>query len=75
MTVPDFATLHPGYASAYGCGDISGLGEAHAPALRALIQDAMIAATAIVHDLQVVTRNVKDFREFDVRMLNPYSPR
>jgi toxin FitB len=34
-----------------------------------LIEDAMIAATARVHDLQVVTRNVKDFRDFGVSVL------
>jgi len=39
-----------------------------------LIEDAMIAATARVHDLQVVTRNVKDFRDFGVSALNPYAP-
>jgi hypothetical protein len=39
-----------------------------------LIEDAMIAATARVHDLQVVTRNVKDFRDFGVSVLNPYAP-
>jgi toxin FitB len=35
-------------------------------------EDAMIAATALVHDLTVVTRNVRDFSRFDVRMLNPF---
>src|SRR5688572_26007881 len=32
----------------------------------ALIEDAMIAATAHVHRLQVVTRNIKHFRDFPV---------
>jgi predicted nucleic acid-binding protein len=37
-----------------------------------LYEDAMIASTAIRHDLTVVTRNVRDFRHFDVRVLNPF---
>lgn len=37
-----------------------------------LSQDAMIAATALVHELQVVTRNVRDFKGFGVSILNPY---
>ncbi len=37
-----------------------------------LIEDAMIAATAIVHGLTVVTRNVRDFKGFGVRTLNPF---
>lgn len=35
-------------------------------------EDAMIAATALVHDLTVVTRNVRDFSRFEVRVLNPF---
>jgi toxin FitB len=38
-----------------------------------LIEDAMIAATATVHDLTVVTRNVRDFEVFGVRTLNPFA--
>jgi len=34
--------------------------------------DALIAATALVHGLQVVTRNVADFRPMGVKLLNPW---
>ena len=37
-----------------------------------LYEDAMIAATARIHGLTVVTRNVGDFRPFDVPLLNPF---
>ena len=37
-----------------------------------LIEDAMIAATADVHNLTVVTRNARDFEQFGVRTLNPF---
>jgi predicted nucleic acid-binding protein len=39
----------------------------------ALIEDAMIAATAKVHNLTVVTRNIRDFARFEVRTLNPFT--
>jgi predicted nucleic acid-binding protein len=35
-------------------------------------RDAVLAATARVHDLVLVTRNVKDFRGRGVRLLNPF---
>jgi len=35
-------------------------------------EDAMIAATAHVHKLTVVTRNMADFKRFDVALLNPF---
>jgi predicted nucleic acid-binding protein len=37
-----------------------------------VIEDAMIAATAKMHNLIVVTRNVRDFARFDVQILNPF---
>lgn len=35
-------------------------------------EDAMIAATAQVHGLTVVTRNVADFQVFGLPLLNPF---
>ena len=35
-------------------------------------EDAMIAATALVHKLTVVTRNVRDFERFQVPVFNPF---
>lgn len=35
-------------------------------------RDAMIAATALVHGMTVVTRNVDDFRSTGVDILNPW---
>ena len=37
-----------------------------------LYEDAMIAATARVHGLTVVTRNVTDFKILGVEILNPF---
>ena len=37
-----------------------------------LMADALIAATAIVHHLVVVTRNVRDFAHMEVETLNPF---
>ncbi len=39
------------------------------------IEDAMIAATALVHDLTVVTRNVRDVEPLGVETLDPFAPR
>lgn len=36
-------------------------------------EDALIAATAKVHGLMVVTRNVADFEPFGVPVLNPFT--
>jgi predicted nucleic acid-binding protein len=37
-----------------------------------VIEDAMIAATATVHNLIVVTRNVRDFKDLGVQTLSPF---
>jgi toxin FitB len=35
--------------------------------------DMMIAATAYIHHLTLVTRNVRDFDDCDISLLNPFS--
>ncbi len=37
-----------------------------------LMEDAMIAATARIHGLDVATRNERDFRQFEVGAFNPF---
>jgi predicted nucleic acid-binding protein len=34
--------------------------------------DAIIAATALVHDLCVCTRNIKDFKNLEVKHIDPF---
>ena len=36
------------------------------------IKDSLIAATALVHELTVVTRNIADFEKSGVKALNPF---
>ena len=45
----------------------------HVPDPRAE-RDALIAATALVHGMAIVTRNVADFVLTGVRILNPWAP-
>jgi predicted nucleic acid-binding protein len=37
-------------------------------------RDALIAATALVHGMMVVTRNVADFKPTGVAIINPWEP-
>ena len=34
--------------------------------------DAMIAATAALHGMTIATRNISDFRQFSVPLINPF---
>ncbi|MGB9429101.1 MAG: type II toxin-antitoxin system VapC family toxin [Gammaproteobacteria bacterium] len=48
-------------------------GEARRKGLPPPVLDAMIAATARVHDLAVVTRNTNDFARLAVKLENPWT--
>lgn len=51
-------------------GAITGASEARGEPLPVI--DALIAATALVHDLEVVTRNTADLERCGARCLNPW---
>jgi toxin FitB len=36
------------------------------------LEDALIAATALVHELTIATRNTADFKPFGVKLINPF---
>lgn len=47
-------------------------GEAEQQGDKLPVMDSLLAATALVHGLVVVTRNVKDFARCQVRVFNPW---
>lgn len=53
-----------------------GAGTAHMQSARPgpqAVRDALMAATALVHCMQVVTRNVGDFQNLEVNLINTWS--
>jgi predicted nucleic acid-binding protein len=38
------------------------------------VVEGVIAATALENDLTVVTRNIRDFSNLDIDLLNPWNP-
>ena len=67
--LPEFAgrTLPVDTAVAQRCARL------HVPGRRGE-RDALIAATALVHGMAVVTRNVADFEPTGVSLVNPWEP-
>ena len=53
-------------AVASRCAQFGQIPDKHLP-------DALIAATALINDQIIVTRNVKDFMAFDVPLINPWT--
>ncbi len=49
------------------------LARLHAAGTKMPIQDGLIAATALVHGLTVVTRNVRDFQKAGVTVVDPFT--
>ncbi len=69
QVLPEFAerTLPIDTAVAQSCAPL------HVPDKRGE-RDALIAATALVHGMSVVTRNVVDFEPTGVSIINPWEP-
>lgn len=51
-------------------GDLMGLAKRSGRGLSSM--DGLIAATAIVHDLTIATRNTKDFEGFGIEIVDPW---
>lgn len=68
--------VRPGYATRTLpiTSDIALRAAAFEPSRTIELADELIAATAIVHGLTLVTRNVKDFAHTRASVLNPFSP-
>ncbi len=68
--LPEFLdrTLPVDAAVAFRCAPL------HVPEMRSE-RDALIAATALVHGMTVVTRNVGDFQVTGIMLLNPWGAR
>jgi len=51
-------------------------GQMRGAAMRAgrplVLVDSLIAATALEHELTIVTRNTKDFAALDIPLINPW---
>jgi predicted nucleic acid-binding protein len=52
-------------------GSIAGQAEKKGKPLPVI--DSLLLATASIHELAIVTRNVADFRHFDVEVINPWT--
>ena len=50
----------------------AGKGSVFLSVMTLAVVDGVIAATALQHDLTLVTRNVKDFASLGVALLNPW---
>ena len=57
-------------AIALAWGDLMGIAKRSGRGLSSM--DGLIAATAIVHDLTIATRNVKDFEGFGIEIVDPW---
>lgn len=70
--LPDFdgriISVDPSVATRWG----RLLGEGRRSGQARPLMDALLAATALEHGLSLVTRNVKDFADYDIEIVNPW---